>query len=73
MVETCVICIGPVVAPVELPCGHAYCGKCLSELRKHGVAQVCPQCRKDLPPGVDGLYDLAERAYQRIKGMVDRG
>ena len=48
--ETCVICIGPVVAPVELPCGHAYCGKCLSELRKHGVAQVCPQCRKDFRP-----------------------
>ena len=28
----CVICIGPVVAPIELPCGHAYCGACLAEL-----------------------------------------
>ena len=23
---TCVDRVGPVVAPVELPCGHAYCG-----------------------------------------------
>ena len=34
--ETCVICVGPVVAPVELPCGHAYCGACLAELLRRG-------------------------------------
>ena len=39
---TCVICSGPVVAPVELPCGHAYCGACLTELRSKGVGQACP-------------------------------
>ena len=59
--ETCVICIGPVVSPVELPCGHAYCGTCLAELRAKKVAQACPLCREQLPPGVDGLYDLAFR------------
>ena len=71
--ETCVICVGPVVAPVELPCGHAYCGACLAELRTKKVAQACPLCRAELPPGVDGLYDLAFRAHRRVEGMVDRG
>jgi len=71
--ETCVICVGPVVAPVELPCGHAYCGACLAELRTKKVAQACPLCRAELPPGLDGLYDLACRAYCRILGMVKRG
>ena len=71
--DTCVICIGPVVAPVELPCGHAYCGACLAELRAKKVAQACPMCRMDLPPGVDGLYELAARTILRIEGMVTRG
>ena len=71
--ETCVICVGPVVAPVELPCGHAYCGECLAVLRTKKVAQACPLCRAELPPGLDGLWDLAYRAYVRIAGMVTRG
>jgi hypothetical protein len=71
--ETCVICIGPVRVPVELPCGHAYCGACLTELRSKGVAQTCPLCRIELPPGVDGLWDLAWRSIKRLQVMVDRG
>ena len=68
--DTCVICVGPVAAPVELPCGHAYCGACLAELRSKKVAQACPLCRAELPPGLDGLFDLAFRAHKRIHGMV---
>ena len=71
--EECVVCMGPVVAPVELPCGHAYCGACLAELRAKGVAQACPLCRAELPPGVEGLYELAMRSVMRIQGMVTRG
>ena len=71
--ETCVICVGPVVAPVELPCGHAYCGTCLAELRAKQVAQACPLCRSVLPPGLDGLFELAFRAQKRIGGMATRG
>ena len=37
------------------------------------MAQTCPLCRADLPEGLDGLFDLAYRAYSRILGMVDRG
>ena len=69
----CVICIGPVVAPVKLPCGHAYCGACLAELRSKDISQTCPQCREELPAGVEGLWDLAFRAYRRVEGMVERG
>ena len=69
----CVICIGPVVAPVELPCGHAYCGACLAELRSKDISQTCPQCREELPAGAEGLRDLALRAYLRVEGMVERG
>jgi len=69
---TCVICVAPVELPVELPCGHAYCATCLAE-RKHKVAQTCPQCRATLPPGLDGLYDLAYRMLLRIEAMVIRG
>ena len=71
--KTCVICVGPVVAPVELPCGHAYCGACLAELREKDVPQACPLCRVELPPGLDGLWDLAYRMLKRISGMVGRG
>ena len=71
--KTCVICIGPTVAPVELPCGHTYCGRCLAELRAKGVTQTCPQCRNELPPGVDGLYELCFRAIAPIEMMVNRG
>ena len=75
--EACAICIGPIVAPVELPCGHAYCGACLAELRAHpGVAQVCPMCRIDLPPGVDSQLDRGHQAclsVRKISGMVSRG
>ena len=56
-----------------MPCGHAYCRGCLAELRKKDVAQTCPLCRAELPPGLDGLYDLGSRAYLRVRGMVDRG
>eukprot|EP00618_Florenciella_parvula_P008499 CAMPEP_0119472670 /NCGR_PEP_ID=MMETSP1344-20130328/4631_1 /TAXON_ID=236787 /ORGANISM="Florenciella parvula, Strain CCMP2471" /LENGTH=275 /DNA_ID=CAMNT_0007505649 /DNA_START=1336 /DNA_END=2161 /DNA_ORIENTATION=+ len=45
----------------------------LAELRTKKVAQACPLCREVLPPGLDGLYDLANRAILRIEGMVGRG
>ena len=37
------------------------------------VAQACPLCRAELPPGLDGLQDVAWRAHVRIEDMVDRG
>ena len=49
--EECVICMGAVVEPVELPCGQAYCRACLQGLREKGVDQACPLCRAELLPG----------------------
>ena len=56
-----------------MPCGHAYCRGCLTELRAKDVAQKYPLCRDSLPPGLDGLYDLGFRALMRVHGMVKRG
>ena len=67
------ICIGPLVDPVPLPCGHAYCRECIGGVRTKGESQTCPLCRADLPPGVEGLFDLATRAYRRVGGRVRRG
>ena len=38
-----------------------------------GVAQACPRCRAELPPGVAGLYELATWAIERVKGKLERG
>ena len=61
------------MAPVSLPCGHAYCGACLAELRAKKVAQTCPLCRAELPPDVGMLSELACRTLERVGGMVQRG
>ena len=46
----------------------------LAELREQSdVLQACPLCRAELPPGLDGLYDLGARTYKRIVGRVKRG
>ena len=36
------------------------------------MAQTCPLCRKPLPPGLDKLYDLGYRMYEKVKGEIDR-
>ena len=55
-----------------LPCTHSYHADCVAKLREYGIAQVCPMCRAELPPGLDGLYDLGARAYKRVRGRVKR-
>ena len=65
------ICVGPVVAPVSLPCGDAYCGACLAELRtKVGGAGVSNwlyslvwTCRKLGPTGA--LHSMRDFLYKR--------
>lgn len=37
----CAICIDPFVEPMELPCGHVFCHKCVLPISK------CPECRGD--------------------------
>ena len=56
----------------QLPCGHKYCKSCVEELRKKGVDQSCPLCRKPLPPGPEMLFDLGAGMYMKLKGAIDR-
>lgn len=57
----CAICLGELMEPQELECGHAYCNQCLLLLRKKGVQQSCPLCRAPLPLGPEQLFDMASR------------
>lgn len=60
------------MAPVGLPCGHAYCAACsLVELREKGVPQTCLQCQP-LGVGADGMFDLGFRVYTRIRVWITR-
>ena len=58
---------------MELPCGHAYCGACLAELRSKGVGQACPLCRAPLPPGREKLYELASQVWVRFRRVYGNG
>ena len=68
--EQCLICLGPPVNPTSLPCGHSFCTECVEELRKKGVADVCPLCREPLPPGREKLYELSKRVWWKIRRAV---
>ena len=47
-VEECTICtdaLGQDATAVQLPCGHAFCQRCLDEWAQHSHTD-CPQCRQ---------------------------
>jgi len=43
---TCYICLQPFVTPLDIPCGHTFCGPCLNNYLR--VQQICPIDRKPL-------------------------
>jgi len=48
MSSSCVICLGELRRPVELPCGHMFCADCLLRLisqERRFRSQSCPMCR----------------------------
>uniref|UniRef100_A0A8C4N408 Ligand of numb-protein X 2a n=1 Tax=Eptatretus burgeri TaxID=7764 RepID=A0A8C4N408_EPTBU len=48
---TCQICLQPLVAPTDTPCGHTYCARCLRGfLTSSGGAAFCPLDRRPLRP-----------------------
>ena len=61
----CVICLETPVDPIELPCKHSFCRKCMEQLREKGVSQSCPLCRAPLPPGAELLFDLSYRVWRQ--------
>ncbi|XP_012521159.1 PREDICTED: E3 ubiquitin/ISG15 ligase TRIM25 [Propithecus coquereli] len=43
---SCSICLEPFKEPVTTPCGHNFCGSCLSETwAVQGAPYLCPHCR----------------------------
>jgi len=48
--EECSICLELMTdaSSITLPCSHTFHGTCVAELRKFGMQQLCPLCRKVL-------------------------
>ena len=44
----CSICSKWLAYPIELGCGHRFCGSCLIEYLEQGIHSNCPQCDEKL-------------------------
>ena len=75
--EECAICLDPLALGLSLtlPCGHTFHALCVEGLRKFGLAkaQLCPMCRKALPPGPENVFDEASRRCWIMVRKVERG
>ena len=73
--EECSICLEPLSRGVVclLPCKHAFHSDCVRELRAVGIAQACPMCRAELPPGPERLLEEGCRRYIVVERRVSRG
>ena len=69
----CAICLGSPEKPVKLPCSHEFCRICVDDLRSRGLKQLCPLCRRPLPPGAEKLREQADRLYIQVTRHVNRG
>ena len=70
---TCAICLGSPERPVKLPCSHEFCRTCIEALRDRGLKELCPLCRRPLPPGPKKLCEQAHRLYTQVERQIDRG
>jgi len=53
-----------------LPCKHVFHQECVENLRKHGVQQVCPLCRAELPVDPEEIFKEATRLRSVIAREV---
>ncbi|EJK77360.1 hypothetical protein THAOC_00812 [Thalassiosira oceanica] len=75
--NTCGICLEDPKDPLNLPCGHSFCDKCLDGWRsRYGVEEEigrkCPICRAMIPPSKEMvttlLYYRAHKQTHEDKG-----
>lgn len=71
--EQCGICLEQKEHPRLLPCSHSFCTQCIDLLRKHRYDDVCPLCRRPLPPSTETLYNEAVDKHIRVRILVKRG
>ncbi|EJK77543.1 hypothetical protein THAOC_00620 [Thalassiosira oceanica] len=74
---TCGICLEEPKDPLNLPCGHSFCGGCLDEWRsRYGVKEEmrrkCPICRARIPPSKEMVSSLLS-IRARKKRLEDKG
>jgi len=72
--QTCGICLDEANDPLNLPCGHSFCGGCLDEWRsRYGVEEEmrskCPTCRARIPPSKEMAAML--QTYRAVKKMFE--
>ena len=72
--KTCGICLEDSKDPLNLPCGHSFCGGCLDEWRsRYGVKEEmrtkCPICRARIPPSkeIAGLLHVYRARKQEFE------
>ena len=63
----CAICLG---SPVKLPCDHEFCRICIGALRSRGLKQLCPLCRRPLPPGAEKLREQGVSCISKWRAML---
>lgn len=62
----CAVCLQVLWKPATTPCGHTFCGECISEWRdSRGANANCPACRTRIPnnftcPSVLALEDMID-------------
>lgn len=68
----CVICLEPIKNRLKLSCNHEFCRACIDALREHDVQQLCPLCRKPLPPSAQRLWEKGVTIYTMINRQMSR-
>ena len=57
-INECAICLEGLNDNLQkLECGHTFHRKCIDDLRKYQMNQVCPLCRAKLPDSIEKQYD----------------
>ncbi|KAJ3340803.1 E3 ubiquitin-protein ligase rnf8 [Gonapodya sp. JEL0774] len=59
----CVVCCDWLIVPKFLPCGHGFCGPCITSWLERNAS--CPTCREGVQVSTSGNYPLSENVSVR--------